>query len=241
MATQRCTTQGRTTQGRTTQGRTGTVKKTAAKKPVAKKAPAKTATAKKTVAKKPAAKTAAKRPAASRISPKASPKASPKTSRKAASPKTAPRKTTPRKTASGKSAPRKAAAPRVSVDEILGQIVRLMTQSPRHRHLFLADLEHRVVPPLRLGQCRVLRGEDGQPLAYAAWARVSAAVQKRLEAGVTNLKPEDWNSGPHPWLIDLAAPPQAVPRVLAELERTVFKGEKVRTMMEKPKSVGVEA
>ena len=117
------------------------------------------------------------------------------------------------------------------MDEILGQITRLMMASPKHRHMFLSDMELQVIPPLRLGQCRVLRREDGQPLAYAAWARVSDDVHARLESGNHRLKPQDWNSGPHPWLIDIAAPPQALPMVLAELEKNVFKGEKVRTLM----------
>ena len=153
----------------------------------------------------------------------------------------------PAKTASktAKAAPKSGAAqkaaPAVSrpgsgnvIDEILGQITRLMMASPKHRHMFLSDMELQVVPPLRLGQCRVLRREDGQPLAYAAWARVSDDVHTRLESGNHRLKPQDWNSGPHPWLIDIAAPPQALPMVLAELEKNVFKGETVRTLLEKP-------
>ena len=120
---------------------------------------------------------------------------------------------------------------RAATDEILGQITRLMMASPKHRHMFLSDMELQVIPPLRLGQCRVLRREDGQPLAYAAWARVSDDVHARLESGNHRLKPQDWNSGPHPWLIDIAAPPQALPMVLAELEKNVFKGETVRTLM----------
>ena len=122
---------------------------------------------------------------------------------------------------------------RAATDEILGQITRLMMASPKHRHMFLSDMELQVIPPLRLGQCRVLRREDGQPLAYAAWARVSDDVHARLESGNHRLKPQDWNSGPHPWLIDIAAPPQALPMVLAELEKNVFKGETVRTLLER--------
>jgi len=142
-----------------------------------------------------------------------------------AAPKTAAAKATPKRTTS---------QPRISADEIFGQITRLMMASPTHRHMFLSELELQVIPPLRMGQCRVLRGEDGQPLAYAAWARVSDAVHKRLESGQHRLRPTDWNSGPHPWLIDIAAPPQTLPRVLAELQEHVFKGEKVRTLMKRP-------
>jgi len=128
----------------------------------------------------------------------------------------------------------KRAASRVTADEILGQITRLMMMSPKHRQMFVSEVELQVVPPLKLGQCRVLMGEDGQPLAYASWARVSDEVHARLEKGNHRLRPEDWNSGSHPWLIDIAAPPKSIPRVLAELQKNVFKGEKVRTLLERP-------
>lgn len=147
--------------------------------------------------------------------------------------KSAPLKTNKPKMAQPKITKPKS-TPRISLDEVLGQIVRILSSSPEHRTMALGDLQHRVAPPLRLGQCRVLRGDDGHPLAYAAWARVSDTIHKRLEAGERTLKSEDWNSGPHPWLIDLAAPPKALPQVLAELQKNVFKGERVRTLMERP-------
>lgn len=161
-------------------------------------------------------------------------------SKKAAAPKRAPVKPAPakkpaaKKTATKKAAPKRAAS-RVTADEILGQITRLMMMSPKHRQMFVSEVELQVVPPLKLGQCRVLMGEDGQPLAYASWARVSDEVHARLEAGNHRLRPDDWNSGPHPWLIDIVAPPKALPQVLAELQTNVFKGEKVRTLLERPK------
>jgi cytolysin-activating lysine-acyltransferase len=103
-----------------------------------------------------------------------------------------------------------------------------------YRLRFLADLEWMVVPPMRLGQCRVLRDEKGMPFAYAAWASVSAEVEKRLEAGDRRLRPEDWTSGDRLWLIDLVAAERSVPLVLAELQKRVFKGRKVRTMLKRP-------
>lgn len=119
---------------------------------------------------------------------------------------------------------------RATTDEALGQILRLMMASPKHRHMFLADMEVQVVPPMRLGQCRVLRNEKGIPFAYAAWARVSEEVERRLQAGEHRLRPQDWNSGDRPWLIDIAASNQAIPIVMEELQKHVFKGEKVKTL-----------
>ena len=219
-------------------GKTAT--KTAAGKASA-KAPAKTKTkpaSRKTAAKKPAAKAAAKKPAA-----KTSAKPSPKPTTR----KTAARKNSATKTAAKTPAPKTAAAQaqapagarvrpalkaRTATDAVLGQIVRLMMASPKHRHMFLSDMEVQVIPPLRLGQCRVLRNSDGQAFAYASWARVSDDVHARLEAGERRLRPGDWNSGPNWWLIDIVAPQRAIPTVMAELQKHVFKDAKVRTLVD---------
>lgn len=110
-----------------------------------------------------------------------------------------------------------------------------MMASPGYYRLrFLADLEWMVVPPMRLGQCRVLRDGKGAPFAYAAWATLSAEVEKRLEAGDRRLRPEDWASGDRLWLIDLVAAERSAPLVLAELQKHVFKGRKVRTLLKRP-------
>ena len=192
-------------------GRQSTPRKPTAKKPIASKASAKKTSVKKT----PTRATPTKEAPA----------------RKAPDQKTA-RTCTSTKTPKSKVAAEIGA--RMNVNEILGQIVRLLMMSPQHRHMFVADMEHRIIPPLRLGQCRVLRMEGGRSTTYASWARVSDDVHARLEAGEHRLRPEDWNSGSHLWLIDVVAPPQAVPRVLAELQQRVFKGERVRTLMKKP-------
>jgi hemolysin-activating ACP:hemolysin acyltransferase len=56
---------------------------------------------------------------------------------------------------------------------------------------------------------------------------------QRRGAQAFRIRPTDWNSGPHPWLIDIAAPPQTLLRVLAELQEHVFKGERVRTLLKR--------
>lgn len=115
------------------------------------------------------------------------------------------------------------------LDQVLGQVVRLMLNSPRHRHLFVADLEWMAMPAMALGQARLLRNNKGVPLAFACWARVSEEVEKRLEAGNPRLSPQDWRSGDRLWLIDVVAPDRALAAVVATLQKEVFHGEVPRT------------
>lgn len=117
------------------------------------------------------------------------------------------------------------------LDQVLGQVVRLMVASPRHRHLFVADLEWLAMPAMALGQARLLRDGKGRPLAFACWASVSEEVEKRLEQGNPRLSPRDWRSGDRLWLVDVVAPDRALPTVMATLEKEVFKGARVRTLL----------
>ena len=110
--------------------------------------------------------------------------------------------------------------------QLVGQIVGLLTQSQAHRHLFLADLEWLIGPPMALRQFRLFH--DGkQPVAVAFWASVSDEVEKELMAGRPRLRPDEWKSGNNLWLIDLVAPtladkPKLVEGLIAELSEKVF-------------------
>src|SRR5207245_3065285 len=73
-----------------------------------------------------------------------------------------------------------AATTRPDQASLLGQVAWLMMQSPVHRHLFLADLEYRVAPPLMLQQFRLYR-RDNVPVAFVSWALLTEEVEKRVQ------------------------------------------------------------
>ena len=115
------------------------------------------------------------------------------------------------------------------LNAVLGDITLLMSQSPAHKHLFLADLEWLLLPPLMLRQVRVFYAGKA-PIAAALWASVSEEVEKHLEAGETRLRPQDWKSGDRLWLVELIAPGvsgnvEAVQALLTELAKTAFGGK----------------
>lgn len=130
---------------------------------------------------------------------------------------------------------------RAEIDRIVGQAAELLSINPKYRQLFLADLEWLVYTPLRLKQARVLTSPNGIPVAFASWAFVNEAVEKRLEAGQTTLRPNEWRSGDRAWIIDVATTPQALPAVLTHLQQTVFAGRRVRTTFPVPKQVKDDA
>src|SRR2546428_5091239 len=116
-----------------------------------------------------------------------------------------------------------AATTRPDQASLLGQVAWLMMQSPVHRHLFLADLEYRVAPPLMLQQFRLYR-RDNVPVAFVSWALLTEEVEKRVQSGAWRLQRADWRSGDRLWGGDLVAPPGGVGGGLEGLRGKGFLG-----------------
>lgn len=101
------------------------------------------------------------------------------------------------------------AAPAPTVSHVLGEMAWLLTQSQLHRALAIGDLEWLVMPALVHRQFYIFR--DGErPVGLALWAKCNAAAESKLDRGMiepeNRLTPEEWNSGPAIWLVDLIAP-----------------------------------
>lgn len=79
------------------------------------------------------------------------------------------------------------AAP-LTVSHFLGEMAWLLTQSPLHRGLSIADLEWLIMPALLHEQFYVFR--DGQqPVGLALWAKCSPAAAGKLGKGM--IEPEN--------------------------------------------------
>jgi cytolysin-activating lysine-acyltransferase len=118
-------------------------------------------------------------------------------------------------------------APHPTVASVLGELVWLLAQSPGHKHLFIADLEWFVMPPILLNQFRVFHAE-GKPIGFAVWAACSAPVEARLAGGMARMQPQDWQSGSALWIVDLVSPFGHIELMLDDLRTTVFADKEVR-------------
>jgi hemolysin-activating ACP:hemolysin acyltransferase len=91
-----------------------------------------------------------------------------------------------------------------------GEIVALLMRAPQYRYAFLADLEWMVMPAIASGQLvlgEVQHKDSGisAPVAVIMWACVSDEVDARLTASLgtaIRLKPTEWTSGAHTWLVE---------------------------------------
>jgi cytolysin-activating lysine-acyltransferase len=98
-----------------------------------------------------------------------------------------------------------AAPPPKTVAQVLGEIVWLMTQSPRHKAIPLGDLEWLVMPAILLRQFRIFyKGE--QPVGVVLWALADELVARRIEAGDKRLTAVEWKSGTSMRIVELVAP-----------------------------------
>lgn len=130
-----------------------------------------------------------------------------------------------------------------TVSQVLGEVTWLLTQSPIHKQLFIADLEWFVMPPILLEQFRVFygpvpegapEGSTPTPAAVALWAMVTAETEARLESGGYKLRVDEWRAGDRPWLIELIAPFGAQDEILRDLAASVFRGASFKFHMTGP-------
>jgi cytolysin-activating lysine-acyltransferase len=97
----------------------------------------------------------------------------------------------------------------ITVSHLLGEMTWVLTQSLLHRALQIGDLEWLVMPALVHRQFYIFRDGD-RPIGLALWAKCNAEAEGKLDRGMiepeNRLTPEEWNSGPAIWLVDLIAP-----------------------------------
>lgn len=118
---------------------------------------------------------------------------------------------------------------------VLGHAIWVLSNSGPHRHLFIADLEWAVMPPVALGQFRLWH-EKNVPVAFASWALLSEATEQRvmeglkLGTGLPKLRPDEWQGGERLWLWDMVAPFGGAEKAFEELKTVVFPGRELRTI-----------
>lgn len=140
-----------------------------------------------------------------------------------------------------------------TLGSMIGEIVWLMSQSPIHKHLSLADLEWALMPPVILGQYKLFR--DGKkPVGAALWGYLSPEAEEKLK-DVGRLAPQDWGNNarldqeqglvPTPggtlWLVELIAPFHSEAnkhreQMLADLMQSALKDKPFKLMHVNPET-----
>lgn len=108
----------------------------------------------------------------------------------------------------------------VTVSHIFGEIVWLLSQSPRHADFTAVEMNWLLMPPILRRQFHIFR-EGEHPIGAAIWAMLDDAGEQKVMKGLreTGAKLEDaeWTAGDRLWLIELIAPFATVENRHAEL------------------------
>lgn len=88
----------------------------------------------------------------------------------------------------------------------LGQIAWLWMNSNLHGDWSAQLMTRNVIPPISLGQYKIIQDKKGVPVAYASWAFFSEEAEFRYIAKPSQIQLQDWNSGDRMWFIDYVSP-----------------------------------
>ncbi len=90
--------------------------------------------------------------------------------------------------------------------EAFGAMTWLWLKSEEHCHTPIQEMAARTLPVLKNGQF-ALFSQNGQPVAYIAWASFSPEAETRyLQSDQGLLSNQDWQSGDRKWFINWFAP-----------------------------------
>ena len=117
-----------------------------------------------------------------------------------------------------------------------GQLVSIMMQTRQHKFTMLADLEWMILPAIATRQFRVAESVVPNmgmalPVAAVIWASVNDEADRRMAENLdmpVRLKPEEWRSGEHVWIIEAIGDGNAVSGMLEHLKQTELKDKQVR-------------
>ncbi len=129
---------------------------------------------------------------------------------------------------------------KLTLENVIGTVSLLMTQSPAHRHMFMADLEWLVIPPVMLRQFRIFKNNNNQPVGFVTWASLNEEVSARLKSGVIKLAPGEWKSGDKVYIIDVISSAPIHKQIVKELYEREFKGKEVNVLRPKKGAPGLE-
>lgn len=113
----------------------------------------------------------------------------------------------------------------------LGYVTWLCSHSQAYRKLFMQDLEWRIFPPVILDQYKLYTDSKvgGLPTAYASWAFLSSEVEEAYRS-TQRLRPGDWRSGEHLWLVDFVTPFSGAPALLEDLYYQIHASREIRLL-----------
>lgn len=117
------------------------------------------------------------------------------------------------------------------LERMLGAAFNLLVSHKKYAAMPAATFHARLLPPIAAQQFRLVRDEDGNAVAFVAWAMVNDVILGRLEAGEDVTKPGDWRCGDIPVIMDVVAPnPRGGSQLVQRVKDDVFPDKPLKAM-----------
>lgn len=115
---------------------------------------------------------------------------------------------------------------------VVGHVAWLYSQLDSHKYFCMQDLEHRVIPPISLEQCKlyVQMKTGGLPTGFVSWAYLNEESEAKY-LNTQKLSPQDWRSGDRAWLIDVVAPWGGQDAIFHELKDDLLADKEVHLLL----------
>ncbi|MBB5517111.1 hemolysin-activating ACP:hemolysin acyltransferase [Rubricella aquisinus] len=105
---------------------------------------------------------------------------------------------------------------------VAGGVLYLCSHAEIQRDYTVGQLIEQVLPAIETGQFRYYEREDGEPIAFVAWANTTEEGLRKLKRGASLVGPEDWTGGDRLVFVELIAPFGHVRDVRDDLAENVF-------------------
>ena len=96
--------------------------------------------------------------------------------------------------------------------------------------LFIEDLEWFVMTPVLMQQFRLF-DDTAKPIGVVLWALADDDVAARLADGTNKMRPQDWQSGDQPWVIEVIAPLGGAEEMIKDTKANVFADRKLKYLV----------
>jgi cytolysin-activating lysine-acyltransferase len=110
--------------------------------------------------------------------------------------------------------------------QVIGEVIYLMSLSSIHRYFKVIDINHYILPAIKLNQFRIYRNRT-YAVGFVSWAYFSDEVEKQYTSGPVLLNLEDWQSGNNLFFIDFIAPFGHATKISRDLRNNVFPQRRV--------------
>lgn len=113
---------------------------------------------------------------------------------------------------------------------LIGEVTSLLLLSKVHRKYQIRDIADIILPAIDLGQYRIYRNAQKQPVAFVTWGYFDEKTEAEYLNGKTVLSKSELKSGDILYMLDFIAPYGHAKKVINDLRSNVFPNSEAKSL-----------